>query len=131
MGGHPGERAVPGEIVVRAGVDRMWEAWSTENGARSSFAPDCRIALEPGGACEKWDQTFDYNGRVWTKLILPRLAYRFEHGQADDPASPDASPGADRGAGHHRLRWRYLRRRGWQGLRLESRPKQPSDWSGA
>jgi uncharacterized protein YndB with AHSA1/START domain len=46
------DRAVTAQIEVPAARDDVWEAWTTEAGARTFFAPACRIDLRPGGAYE-------------------------------------------------------------------------------
>ena len=45
-------RTVEGEIVVNAGIDDVWKAWTTKEGVKSFFAPDCNIELKIGGAYE-------------------------------------------------------------------------------
>jgi WD40 repeat protein/uncharacterized protein YndB with AHSA1/START domain len=40
------------EVVVDAGVDWVWQAWTTEAGIASFFSPDARIELRLGGAYE-------------------------------------------------------------------------------
>jgi uncharacterized protein YndB with AHSA1/START domain len=52
MAADPVERAIFGEITLPAGLDEVWAAWTTEEGVKSFFAPDCRIALEPDGPYE-------------------------------------------------------------------------------
>jgi uncharacterized protein YndB with AHSA1/START domain len=44
------ERAIEKEIVVAAGVDQVWEAWTTRDGIVSFFAPDAQIEARVGGA---------------------------------------------------------------------------------
>ena len=46
------ERAIVGEVVVPAPVGEVWQAWTTDEGAESFFAPRCHIELWPGGAYE-------------------------------------------------------------------------------
>lgn len=46
------ERAIRGEVIVPAGLDEVWNAWTTEDGIRSFFAPDVRVRLEVGGPYE-------------------------------------------------------------------------------
>ena len=46
------ERIIQGEVVVAASIKDAWEVWTTEPVARTFFAPDCHIDLEPGGAYE-------------------------------------------------------------------------------
>jgi len=46
------ERAVFAEVEVPSPLDDVWDAWTTEPGARTFFAPACRIDLRPGGAYE-------------------------------------------------------------------------------
>lgn len=150
------ERKIIGEITVPAALDDVWAAWTTEEGVKSFFAPDCRITLEPDGAYEiyfdpaapagarggeglrvlavqpkkmfsftwnapptlpdvrgqrthvivrfheveeeqvrvtlhhdgwgkggQWDDAFEYFEQAWNQVVLPRLAYRFEHGPVD------------------------------------------------
>ena len=47
-----GERAIRCQIDVPANLSQVWNAWTTEAGAQSFFAPECRIDLKPGGAYE-------------------------------------------------------------------------------
>lgn len=44
------ERAVVAEVVVKAGVDEVWKAWTTEEGIKSFFAPACKLDLRVFGA---------------------------------------------------------------------------------
>ncbi len=46
------ERAIVGEALVPASIEAVWEAWTTERGAETFFAPKCNIDLRPGGAYE-------------------------------------------------------------------------------
>jgi uncharacterized protein YndB with AHSA1/START domain len=46
------ERAVVAEVVVTAGVDTVWEAWTTTTGVESFLAPGCKIDLRVSGAYE-------------------------------------------------------------------------------
>ncbi len=49
------ERAIKLEIVLNAPVERVWKAWTTTEGIRSFFAPDCDIDLRVLG---KYDILF-------------------------------------------------------------------------
>jgi uncharacterized protein YndB with AHSA1/START domain len=46
------ERVISGEITVPAGLDEVWQAWTTEAGICSFFAPRAHLDLRPGGAYE-------------------------------------------------------------------------------
>ena len=46
------EKTVHGEIVVNAGLEEVWNAWTTEAGAKTFFAPACNIDLRPDGPYE-------------------------------------------------------------------------------
>ena len=46
------EKAITVQIQVPAPRSDVWNAWTTEEGAQSFFAPRCRIDLKPGGAYE-------------------------------------------------------------------------------
>jgi uncharacterized protein YndB with AHSA1/START domain len=50
------DRAVEGEVIVDAPIERVWHAWTTAEGAVSFFAPRCTIDLRPGG---KYEMLFD------------------------------------------------------------------------
>jgi uncharacterized protein YndB with AHSA1/START domain len=52
MDGQDLDRAVRAEVIVPSRVDEVWEAWTTEEGVRTFFAPECDIELEPGGRYE-------------------------------------------------------------------------------
>ena len=45
-------RVIRGKVVVDARIDAVWEAWTTEEGLKSFFAPDCNLDLRVGGAFE-------------------------------------------------------------------------------
>lgn len=44
------ERAIDKEVIVPAGVDAVWDAWTTREGLVSFFAPDARVEPRVGGA---------------------------------------------------------------------------------
>ena len=46
------ERSLQKEIVVRATLDQVWEAWTTRDGIKSFFAPDAKVDAQAGGAFE-------------------------------------------------------------------------------
>ncbi len=48
----PERTAVVCEIVVDASVEEVWEAWTTEEGITSFFAPACNLELRPDGPYE-------------------------------------------------------------------------------
>lgn len=49
------EKAIKLEIILNAPVERVWKAWTTKDGIRSFFAPDCDIDLRVLG---KYDILF-------------------------------------------------------------------------
>ena len=48
------DRIIEFEVSIPAEMDAVWEAWTTEEGVKSFFAPECRIELHPGGAYEMY-----------------------------------------------------------------------------
>lgn len=40
------------QIEIPAPINEVWKAWTTEEGAKTFFAPKCKIDLKPGGAYE-------------------------------------------------------------------------------
>jgi uncharacterized protein YndB with AHSA1/START domain len=44
------ERAIDKEVLVPAGVDAVWQAWTTSDGITSFFAPEAEIEPRVGGA---------------------------------------------------------------------------------
>ncbi len=46
------DRAIESEIVVDAGVEQVWSAWTTDAGVTSFFAPASNIDLRVGGPYE-------------------------------------------------------------------------------
>jgi uncharacterized protein YndB with AHSA1/START domain len=42
------------KAIIPAAVEEVWRAWTTEEGARAFFAPECHIDLRPGGAYEMY-----------------------------------------------------------------------------
>jgi len=53
---HTMDRAIEGEVIVDAPIERVWQAWTTPEGTVSFFAPRCAIDLHPGG---KYEMLFD------------------------------------------------------------------------
>jgi uncharacterized protein YndB with AHSA1/START domain len=49
---HAAERALDKQVLVKAGLDDVWQAWTTREGIVSFFAPDARIEPRVGGAFE-------------------------------------------------------------------------------
>lgn len=49
LGALAAERALDKEVVVAAGVEQVWEAWTTRDGVVAFFAPDARVEPRPGG----------------------------------------------------------------------------------
>ncbi len=43
------DRAICAEITVNAGIDEVWDAWTTNEGIKSFFAPDCNVDLRIDG----------------------------------------------------------------------------------
>ncbi len=54
------EKIINCQIEVPASLDRVWSAWTTEEGVKSFFAPNCRIELKPGGS---YEMLFDLNAK--------------------------------------------------------------------
>lgn len=48
------DRKILAEVRVPADLPAVWDAWTTEPGVKTFFAPDCRIDLVPGGAYEMY-----------------------------------------------------------------------------
>lgn len=53
------ERRITQTISINAPVSEVWKAWTTEEGAKTFFAPECSIKLQVGGAYEMY---FDPTG---------------------------------------------------------------------
>jgi len=53
------ERVVKAEVIVNAGLDAVWEAWTTEAGIKTFFAPACKVEPRVYGAFEMY---FNPNG---------------------------------------------------------------------
>ena len=53
------ERVVKAEVIVNTGVDAVWEAWTTEAGIKTFFAPACKVELRVSGPFEMY---FNPNG---------------------------------------------------------------------
>lgn len=58
VGSPEAERAVVAEVVVKAGVEDVWKAWTTEEGIKTFLAPACKIELRVFGA---FDISFNPN----------------------------------------------------------------------
>ncbi|MBZ0198252.1 MAG: SRPBCC domain-containing protein [Ignavibacteriaceae bacterium] len=48
------ERSIVGEVSVPAPVAEVYNAWTTEDGAKTFFAPDCKIVLKAYGEYEMY-----------------------------------------------------------------------------
>lgn len=48
------DREIRKEIIVDAPRHAVWEAWTTEQGVKTFFAPDARVELREGGAYEMY-----------------------------------------------------------------------------
>ena len=46
------ERAIAKQVVVKAPVEAVWNAWTTTEGIKSFFAPDARVEARPDGPFE-------------------------------------------------------------------------------
>lgn len=46
------DRVIRGEVIVEASVDAVWEAWTTEEGVKTFFAPACNVDLRVDGLYE-------------------------------------------------------------------------------
>jgi len=57
------ERLITGEIDVNANIKEVWKAWTTKEGIKSFFAPDCDIELKVGGKYEILFLTDSEEGR--------------------------------------------------------------------
>jgi uncharacterized protein YndB with AHSA1/START domain len=42
------------EEIIPAPIEAVWQAWTTKEGTRTFFAPQCTIDLRPGGAYEMY-----------------------------------------------------------------------------
>ncbi|MEJ2448736.1 MAG: SRPBCC domain-containing protein [Anaerolineales bacterium] len=47
-------REISYEVQISAPLSEVWKAWTTEQGAKSFFAPECQIELHVGGAYEMY-----------------------------------------------------------------------------
>lgn len=46
------EHLIQFQLDLEAPIEAVWEAWTTEKGLRSFFAPACNVELRPGGPYE-------------------------------------------------------------------------------
>ena len=51
---NPQNRSIQFSEIIPAPIGQVWQAWATEEGVRTFFAPECRIELVPGGAYEMY-----------------------------------------------------------------------------
>jgi len=50
--GQQSERTIRAEIVVNKNIDSVWKAWTTEEGVKTFFAPDCHVDARANGDYE-------------------------------------------------------------------------------
>jgi uncharacterized protein YndB with AHSA1/START domain len=72
------ERAIKLEIVLNAPVERVWKAWTTTEGIRSFFAPDCDIDLRVLG---KYDILFAPDAPVGLRGAENNLILAIQEGK--------------------------------------------------
>lgn len=48
------EKSINFEIEVKAGITEVWKAWTTEEGVKSFFAPECKIDISVYGEYEMY-----------------------------------------------------------------------------
>ncbi len=60
---HRFDRSIRAEAIVPAPRSEVWRAWTTEDGARTFFAPRCRIDLRLDGAYEMYFDLEDAPGK--------------------------------------------------------------------
>lgn len=58
--------------LVRASAEEIWEAWTTEAGVQTFFAPAARIELAPGGAYEILFDTTEPEGQQGSEGCILR-----------------------------------------------------------
>ena len=46
------EKAILAEVKVNADLEDVWDAWTTEKGIKTFFAPACKVDLRPDGMYE-------------------------------------------------------------------------------
>ena len=75
-----GEKSIRLEQNVNANIQDVWNAWTTEEGVKSFFAPACNIDLKVGGA---YEMLFDLKaepglqgGEGLTIMVLQPLAHQ-------------------------------------------------------
>ena len=52
MSAQDSDRDIRGEVTVEASLDEVWNAWTTPEGIKSFFAPDCHVELRVDGPYE-------------------------------------------------------------------------------
>ena len=92
---YPGEIAdkiLRKEVVVPAGIDQVWEAWTTSDGALIFFSTDNKIELRPGGPYEiyfnsqaAYGQRVSEGCRILSYLLKQMLSF-------ERNAPPDFGP---------------------------------------
>lgn len=67
------------EIDIDAPQGDVWHAWASEEGARTFFAPECKVVPKPGGAYEMYWEfdkppgQRDSEGMVFLALQAPQM----------------------------------------------------------
>lgn len=72
------DRAIRLEIVVNAPLDKVWRAWTTRDGIKSFFAPDCEIDLRVLG---KYDILFAPSAAAGLRGAEGNLLLAIQHGK--------------------------------------------------
>ena len=72
------EKAIKLEIVLNAPVEKVWKAWTTKEGIKSFFAPDCDIDLRVLG---KYDILFNPSAPVGLRGAENNLILAIQEGK--------------------------------------------------
>lgn len=79
----PLEKSIVKEQSVRADIDDVWNAWTTEEGVKTFFAPDAKVELRINGPYELYfdlDAVYGQRGGEGLKVLsyLPKRMLSFE-----------------------------------------------------
>ncbi len=99
LAGQDMHREIKINVTIKAPVDSVWRAWTTEEGVKSFFAPDCKVELKVGGAYEMYfvpEEEYGKKGGEGNKVLafqenkmfsftwnappsLPEIRYQLTH----------------------------------------------------
>jgi len=86
------ERFINFEVRIKASLENVWNAWTTESGVKSFLAPDCKINFCPDGEYEIYfnpDAPYGKRGGEGLRIMSIQPMKMFSFSWNAPPSLPD------------------------------------------